>query len=232
MNPLKYVSLIPLVLVCCIVQEHGAMAQNFKDRIVKVSETYNAAKNFHLTMTVRIAESETSRAFYFDEKADIKKQGDFYAYTFGPNHLLMNARYLVVADMEEQQILCAPRTMAQEKEFLSKTMQYNFDSLLSVMGESVFVGKKGQLEHFRVKHKDEEILQTDFYIDPVANLLRKLEYRYTEGQYMVVEFHHFNASPVFDKSTFSERRYFYIEKGEYKPSAAFRGFIVTKMEGS
>lgn len=189
-------------------------------------------ESVHVRMSIKVYEGNNGDTPLVNEVVDVKRDGDHYLYTFGSTDMLLNKKYIVVADRPSKEILCTKRSLKEEADFFSDPFRANMDSILLLYQEPEFISKAGNTEHYRLFQKQGVIKQIDVFIDGTENVMRRLEYRYKDQHYVVIAFTVFDKAPGFNDDTFSEGKYFYTERGELKASKSFPGFNVVEVDSN
>lgn len=203
-------------------------AQSFKERVLMMRKEYRDLDSVHIAVSVQVFEDEKATTPFYREEADIQKQASNFVYKLSAVQMLINERYLVMVDRSSKEILCSPRSPKDEEKF-SDTYRANLDSMLSRHEDPEYVSSEGAVEHYRMIQEKGAIRQIDVFLDAQKNVLTRMEYRYTEGHYVVIRFVVFDIHPVFIKDAFSEERYFAKEEGRFKAASSFQGYRVVMM---
>jgi outer membrane lipoprotein-sorting protein len=206
-------------------------AQSFKDLLTGMQKEYASIETVHIQMAIQVYEDEKSKSPYFKEVADIKRQSGNYCYQFGTTYMLMNAMCLVMVDKGSKEIVYTKRSPAEEEKLYSDPFKVNLDSILLLYENPGYIGSEGDGEHYRIFQKKGAIKQIDIFVDTTENRMKRIEYRYEDGHYVVIQFTTFDKHPVFEADTFSESRYVIEEKGKLKAARAFIGFHVATVDG-
>ena len=200
-------------------------SQNFKDRLLAMQQEYTNMNNVHVVMNIQAFENELSTVSFYKESAVIKREGKNYLSQFSGMDMLMNDKYLLMVDRHSKQIICAKRDSKAEVKFFDP-VKVNLDSILGFYGTPLLVQSENQVEQFRLDQKKGPIKVIDVYIDTNKNVLKRLDYRYEDGQYVVIQFEVFDTAPVFGSAEFQESNYVVPEKGKLKPSSGYSNFNV------
>jgi hypothetical protein len=205
-------------------------AQSFKDRLVSMRKTYDTISKVHIRMTVSLFESDQSNAPYIREVADVKRDKRNYRYEFGTTNMLMNDKYLIVVDRNAREMMCSKRSLKGEDNLFTDPMKISMDSILAFYENPTLVSREKGIEHYTMTQKKGPIKRVDLFIGQATSLLQKMEYRYADGHYVVIEFTTFDTRPPFDENTFHEKMYVVADKGKLKASAPFNGYSVSMMD--
>lgn len=200
---------------------------NFKATILRMQEEYRKLEKLHLVMAIDVFENASTTKPYFSETADIRRYKHNYLYKFAGHELMMNDKYMVMVDHTSKEILCNTTDQGKESDALRNGFQWNVDSLLQFYGEAVYLGRQGDIDHYRIPQKVGEVETVEMYIDSSNAVLSRIDYTYRNGQYVKIVFRVFNRVPSFDASLFSERNYVVMQKEKAVASAKYRGFRVT-----
>jgi len=206
-------------------------AQSFKERLTAMRKTYDTLSKVHIRMSISLFAGEQSKTPYLRETADVKRNKRDYRYEFGTTNMLMNSKYLIMVDRNSREMLCSKRSLKGEDNLFTDPMKISMDSILSFYENPRLVSRQDSIEHYAMTQKKGPIKRVDLFIDQLTGLLRKMEYRYADGHYVIIEFTTFDTRPPFDENTFHEKSYVIAaDKGVLKASAAFRGYHVVMMD--
>ncbi len=219
MRKLQKVMLVLLVLL-----SQQALSQSFKERLQLMQKEYSALQNIHMRMTIQVFENDKGDKPFYNEEADIKKQDQYYHYEFGGTNMLMNSKYIVMVDKGSREIVCSKRSLKAEAKFGSDPFRVNLDSILMFYESRDFVGKQVDDEHYKLLQKKGAVKQIDLFINSKLNVLSRIEYRYEDQHYVVIQFTLMEKQPVFEESTFDESQYFITQKGKFRVANAFAGY--------
>jgi outer membrane lipoprotein-sorting protein len=216
-----------LLLLAC----SAMCAQSFKERVAALQQSYVGMDRVHIKMSIQVFTDVASAKPYHREEVDIKRDKYKYSYQYGTTHMLMNDDYMVMVNKTSREILWSKRSPEQQQKVLSDPFKMNLDSILTFYGTPVLVEKKGSVEHYSLEQKNGQVRQVDLFIDSADNVLKRLEYRYVEKYYVVIEFNVFDKAPVFDAETFRESRYVWLDQGKFKAAESYRGYRVIAGDG-
>jgi hypothetical protein len=218
-----------LMLILC--NWHEAAAQDFKQALQSLKRKYERMEKFHLIMFIKAFEDSITTRPYYEQRAEIKREGTNYLYFFGSNEMLMNSKYLIVVDKTARDIVCSQRDVNGETEFFSKDpVQMNLDSILNSNSESYFVGIDEGIDHYKIKMKAGSIKIVDLFIARNDNVLSSIKYTYSEGQCVKISFEKFDTQPAFNENTFNENIYMISAKGKLLPSEAFKRYQLMEVK--
>lgn len=205
-------------------------AQSFKERLVQMRKEYDTLTSLHLRMSIRVFENDRAARPFVEQFADVKRDEDNYKYQLGGTNMLMNNKYTIVADASAREIVCSKRSLKDQKELLKTPGAFDLDSILNLYETPKTTQREGDLEHYVIEQKKSNINRIDMFIDVNTNHIRKLEYRYTDAHYVVIEFPLFDTKPVFENDTFHEKHFVIADKNGLRASTAFRGYRVVMMD--
>ncbi len=217
-------ALLKICIVLSVLLSQQAWAQSFKERLEVMQKEYSTLQNVHIKMTIQVYENEKSSASFYNEVADIKKQDQYYHYEFGATNLLMNSKYIVMVDKASHEIVCSKRSLKGEAKLGMNPFRVNLDSILLLYESPDFVGKQVDDEHYKLIQKKGPVRQIDLFINSTTNVLSRIEYRYEDEHYVVIQFTMMDKQPAFAASTFDERQYFITDKGKLRAANAFNGY--------
>jgi hypothetical protein len=216
---------VVLTVAACFLMPVSSLfaQQEFKDRIKAIQQEYRATTSVHIIMDVRVMETEDAKTPYYQEKAVVKKDGENYFYRISGMEMLITKAYIILVNEKSRTINCTKRDLKGEAE-LKDPFSSNLDSLLSFYGNPVLTSKENGVEHFTLTQSDGPILTMELYISEADNMIKRLDYRYEDGQLAVIEFKLFDRKPVFGKEEFRENKYFTEQKGLLKLSESYSRF--------
>ncbi len=200
-------------------------AQDFKQALLNMQKEYGAVGRMHIVMSIKAFEKKSSTVPFYSQKAEIKKDDQKYFYQLGVNDMLLNEKYLLMINHSAKQIICNKNNLKSMSGF-KDPFKMNVDSLLTAYGESSYVGRTNEKDHYKIIHAKGAIKQTDMYFSGQTNLLTKIEYGYENDQLVVIDFEVFDKQPTFDASQFDESRYMIVMNGTRKPSQAYQQYKI------
>jgi hypothetical protein len=204
-------------------------AQTFKERMILMQNEYAQVKDVHILMSVTIFDNEKNSKPFFQQQAEIRKKDFQYNYSFGPISMLMTNDDMLMVDHSSKRIVCSKRSLEKEQKMFADPFKASLDSMLRLHGTPESIEKEKGIEHFRLKNDKGQIRQIDMFVNE-ANLLERLEYRYKEDQYVVIEFKIFNRTPEFAPETFNREQFVTMEKGKLKGAKNYSSFEVVTVE--
>jgi outer membrane lipoprotein-sorting protein len=208
------------------------IAQDFATALKELQASYANLERVHTSMTIQIFETESSSKPLMTSRVEVKRDHDNYRYTDGATEMVMNSKYVIMADRDAQEIYCDPRNLNDQNE-LEEPMMVNLDSLLKFQRNTKYVKTSGDVDQYTLQHSPNDALsRTSFFIDRNTKLITRIEYCHKDGQRVSIQFTKFNTSPVFSSDTFDEAA-FVVSKGKtFSPAARFAGFKVIATKGS
>lgn len=206
---------------------HVLTAQDLRQALLKMRGVYEQSDKFHIVMKVQAFENEQTTTPYYNEKAEVKREGDKYLSRFSGNDMLMNERYFVMVDKGAREIVCNPRSLKAERETFKDLFKLSLDSILSLYNEPRYLGRDNELDRYEIKQKKGPIGMIGLTINSRTSILTELTYHYRDKQYVTITFELFDTQPVFLAGTFDEGQYIAKTKGKTMPAPAFRKYTVT-----
>jgi hypothetical protein len=219
-----------VTIVLLLMLSGAAGAQSFKERLVQMRQEYDTLTSLHLRMSIRVFENERATRPFVEQVADVKRDADNYKYQLGATNMLMNSKYTIVTDAAAREIVCSKRSLKDQKELFRTQGVFNLDSILNLYDTPKEARREGDVDHYVIEQKKTNINRIDMFIDVNTNHIRKLEYRYNDAHYVVIEFPLFNTKPLFENDTFHEKHFVIAEKTGLRASTAFRGYRVVMMD--
>ena len=204
----------------------STQAQELKELLEKVRQTYSDANRLHIKMHVKVYEGTGQDAEkLLDQVADIKKQATNYHYSFGEIRLLMNTQYQVVVDELSKKIMVASRDPSTEEQ-LADPFQMNLDSIFRLYDNPVLESSEDDMRTYRLDQSEGPISSVKLTLNTRAYTLKELSYTYRGGQYAVIEFLVFDIQPKFDAGEFQESKYVQLRAGTWHPATRLPGYEV------
>lgn len=200
-------------------------AQSFNERLTSMKKDYASVEKMHVVMNIRVLEKEGAAEPFYKETADLKKDGVKYHSRFGATEMLMNERYILMVDRDAKEIYLSRRNVNDEKRYMD-AFQSTLDSLARFQQMPELISGSGGFEHYRLRLKTGDIRQVDMVINTGTNTLSKLEYRYEDGQFAVIDIATFDKAPRFGATDFEESRYVLTANNKLQASTAFKGYHI------
>jgi hypothetical protein len=230
-------TLLALLIACNLIGSVGSAAaqqtattsiEQFRSMLEKMRQKHQGLEKIHIKMTVRVFEDISAAPFY-TQKAEVMKDKGKYLYKFDGNELLMNERYLIMTDSKEKEIFCTARNPAGEKAF-ADPVGVNIDSLLAFYGTPRLIEVVDGIEHYRLIQEDNIVRQIDLHLNSDQGVMRKIEYRFEDGQLARIEFDLFDIQPTFAADDFDESEYVTITGNSIKPASHLATYRILNTE--
>src|SRR5687767_9831198 len=110
---MRYFIFTMTLLACTTIVE----GQSYKTRLEKMKQRYEHVDAAHIRISVQVYTSEDSKLSVFAENAEIQKKSTDYRYQFGSVDLMMNDRYIVMVDKNENAVMYATRSVESQERF-------------------------------------------------------------------------------------------------------------------
>ena len=107
-----------------------------------------------------------------------------------------------------------------------KQPSFNIDSIFSLYENPQYVGQDKEVDHYRVFQKNSTIIQVDLFVNSNDHLMQKVQYVYSNNQFVSIVFEVFDINPEFPHGQFDERNYIVNVNGKLQASNNFRQFKV------
>lgn len=219
-----------LIVACILFSVVRLHAQDLHAALIKLKEQYKTVESLHIALRIEVFQDSASSKPYFIEQADIKRKGTNYRYTLLSNELLMNDHFMIVVDRNSKELLYSHRDLKSEAYF-SGQIGINIDSVFTMLGDLVFIGRDHQRAHYRIKNKKSEIRQIDLFLNEEKGYMEKIIYLYRGNQIASIKFEIFDVHPSFDENTFSETSFITITNGKVMTASDFRNYVLVGSEG-
>lgn len=210
----------------------SAIAQDFKEALLKMKALYAGAPRLHVIMSVKAFDSASPSTLFYDQKAEVKKEAENYFYNFDGVEMLLNENYLLMLNHKQKQILYTKKNAMPSGQF-KNSFQFNLDSILSVYGKYSYVDTKNGMNHFRITHKKgASIKQTEMYFTVDSGKISRIEYLYPSGQQVTIQFELLDKEPSFETMAFSEREYIIVNDTQVLPVPKWNNYKLVNGEES
>jgi outer membrane lipoprotein-sorting protein len=215
------------LLVLSLLSGQFCRAQDFGQTMAQMKKRYEQSQQFHVVMRVKAYEKADAAAPFYQQRAEIFKDGGNYLYRLTDNEMLMNNQHFLMVNKVTQQMVCRPRSVEDELKLRSQTA-LNLDSLLQFYDTPTYLGVKEQQHHYRLVQKTGEIRRIDLYFSTTDYLIKEIRYQYKSGQVATIAFVRFDLHPTFQANLFDEKRYVAQSKGKLKGVGAYSNYAVNE----
>ncbi|MBD2769221.1 hypothetical protein IC235_15120 [Hymenobacter sp. BT664] len=205
-------------------------AQDLKQAVTRMQKLYSQSNRLHVVMRIEAFEKETATTPYYQEQADIKREGANYWYLFGTTEMLLNARFIVMVDKSAREMMFNTRKPGAGPSFQAAKAP-NLDSLFRFYEDPQYLGRKGHTDHYRVVQKKGPVDRIDLLIDGGTGFLSEIRYRYRQGPLVAIHFLTFDPQPRFGPDVFAEARYITRSGGTVQPAVSFKHYHLSQSEG-
>lgn len=178
-----------------------------------MKQTHGEFERLHVVMLIEAFASSATQTPVYQQRAEVKRDNDFYYYSLGDTEMLLNKGLLVMVDHRARQISYT-KNQTLGKAVLDQRADFNLDSMLQAYGESKFMGRADNADHFQVVHPNGSIIKTDFFFDVINQRLQMIIYRYASDQMVKIRFDSWESNPDFKNSVFSEQDFIQITDEE------------------
>ncbi|MFM7852129.1 MAG: hypothetical protein ACKO96_09485, partial [Flammeovirgaceae bacterium] len=177
-------------------------AQDFKAELMHVKKIFSDAKKIQAVMSIKGFDSKAGGNL-FDEKAIVLKDSSKYYSQFNGMEMLLNETYLIIVSHQLKRIQFLLRTGQEINTKDQQDFAPNLDSLLRTYGEVSYKGKSNEMNHYEIMHGKGAIKSTNMFFDALSGMLKRIEYHYTNGQKVQIEFDEFDTNPKWGRDKFS-----------------------------
>jgi outer membrane lipoprotein-sorting protein len=203
-----------------------ARAQSFKATVQQMQQALESSHQFQIEMTIQVFSSEKTQRPLFSQKARLFRNADNFFYELGDQDMLVNDKYFLKVNKTKRNMVCRPRQKAADQDLRQHAFQ-NIDSLLRMKQAPVLVEVNEGLQHYRLEQKEGMIKQVDMFFSTQDGLMRRLLYRYRNGQFARIEFGRFDLHPTLPADLFNENRYLIPAKGKkFQGVGPYRQFAI------
>ncbi len=228
----KRYGVISKLLSLLLILSAPAGAQDFKEALLKMKSNYAEATRIRIVMAIKAFDSKTPETFFYNQKAEVKKEGQRYFYDVDGVTMLLNDNYLVMVNQKLKQILITKNRATAASQFENQ-FKFNIDSLLTAFGTSSYEGRSNQTDHYKIVHKKDAIIeQTDMFFVAETGLLKTIKYAYPSGQKVMIDFDVFEINPIFNDNTFTENEYFTVNNDQLTPTKKYSSYRIVDTEGT
>jgi outer membrane lipoprotein-sorting protein len=209
-----------------------AGAQDFKEALLKMKGSYAEAAGLRIVMSIKASDANKPESIFYQQKAEVKKEGSRYFYDVDGMTMLLNENYLVMVNQKLKQILITKNRATAASQFENQ-FKFNIDSLLTAFGTSSYQGRSNQTDHYKIVHKkNASIEQTDMFFGAETGLLKTIKYTYRSGQNVTIDFDVFEINPIFNDNTFTENEYFSVNNDQLTPTKKYSSYRIVDTEGT
>lgn len=201
--------------------------QSFQKDIQAVYEAYRKTEQFQTNITITVYNFKEQPVV---QKAQIKKSGNNFHYHIGNRAVLMNKKYMLTIDKDQQEIVVAD---ALSPEVLNTTAfgEAEMKEMLEQVDTIIDKGIQNNQHLYIVTSKKNIIEKMELTIDTKYNMLSKVIYHYNEdaglsSTKVTIDYKGITTHPTFSSAEFSERQYIQKIKGEIQPVSAYKGYEI------
>jgi hypothetical protein len=204
-------------------------AQKITAELKQVRDAYLAHDNLSADVSVTIYSGRNDKTGTQAEKGMIRKAGKKYYSKFGTEEMISNEQGTLLVDHSIKEMMFfekVPRKMRLD----ANSGFPGIDSLVTLSDSVRSRGIKEGLKLFSFYDRTQAAVQTDIYVDPATNLVRRIVYWYNEsmqeeyGAYkIVVEYSGYSFKDP-DPAFFSAKKYITLTKGRPAATAAYKHY--------
>lgn len=195
-------------------------AQNLKEDIKRINDSYFSASSFQQDMYFQLFASSDSEQALESYKAFIQRQGKSYFMRKGEIESLTNEKFTLLIDHDSKAISVQK---AVENE-MNPTGGVDLDEVLKICSKTEFESKSGNkgiyhfyLENYAYKKMSVEFDRKSFFILKIIMYAADEENPYRAE----ISFSNIKKEVRFPINTFSEERYLSHNAGKYSPNSSF-----------
>jgi|GEM_PF-7020892 hypothetical protein len=228
MNDLRSFLFRQLILSVLLMAGASVMAQTLGAAVSKMKEGAGAFEKVYVRMQIRAIEEKTGNVVY-QEKAEVKRDGENYFYALGDIELLLTKKLMVMVNHRMKQVSYTPNR-SKDWSSLIRHARFDFDSLLRAQGESRYVGRSEGRDHFEIRHASGSIKKTHFFFQVQTSMMHEIKYEYKSGQLVTILFDVFESKPVFTITDFSEAAYIESKDKEVVLASRYSGYRLLSID--
>lgn len=191
----------------------------------KMRNAYDQSTKLHAVMEITVYESDTAKVPYYFEKAEIFRDQSIYRYTLTEREMLLTNSRFIMVNKSTNEISVSARDTKNEQ-LIKQQMSFDLDSILSLYKNPEYLGKEGQLNHYKLYQESDLINRIDLFLTQPESLLKKLHYYYLNGQFVTIEFKVLDLKPVIPRGVFSEDKYIVLTNGKYQGVGEYKTYNV------
>lgn len=228
------------LLLCLglIIAIQNAFCQKVSDELKKINGAYEKLLKVQVDVTYNVYQNHLSTVPVEVTKGVIKKENTNIYSSVGDVTTISNSKYYFSVD-EGSNTLVVSNIRAERKQ--SSAFFTDLDTLLSYCRSSVIKPYDASTNRIILSLNEDlgEIEKIEFFYNKNSYLLNKiiLFYGYEisiddEGlkpeqkPRMEIEYHKYDTAPKFSALIFSEKDFFYVEKGALRPADKFKNFTI------
>lgn len=214
-----------------------AAAQNAKQDILKINETYSSIKDLSMDITYTVFPSSKSKVALETHTGCFKQHGDMKYSRLKEVEAVHNNNYSLVIDNEDKLIVVANPA----KSNMSEITMIDLDKSLSQCASIDFLGTIGSLSGYKLMFKQNVVSEYDaveLYFNKKSFFVEKLVIYYRQKVKLNEEdpnavkdkprleivFSNTNLKTIADITLFSEERFIEKKKGKYYPTSAYNSY--------
>lgn len=225
-NQFALYTLTAMGVCLCVFVSSSLVAQDFKEALLKMKQEYADAPALHIVMSIKAFDINSPTSVFYNQKAEVKKDGPNYFYSLDENEMLLNPACLVLVNHKLKQVNFRKNNLPPDSQ-VESLPSLNLDSMLSVFGKASYIGKKNGMDQYQIVHQAGGMIkQTEMFFQSPQGLLQQIGYEYKNGQYVLIHFDLFDNSPQFSVDTFSERKYVSTVNGRVSLAPPFRTYLL------
>lgn len=235
----RLVRAISLVVCIAAINPSASLAQgvgsdatqpsaDYKDVIAGIQKRYGSIENVHIVMNIGVFQNAASTKPVYQQSVEIWRNGQNYLCRMNEQDMLMNEKYSVLVDKMGKEIICSSRNVGEE--VFKDPLRANLDSLFSYFGRPAFIGRKDNIDHFRLTFTKGDIRELNLFVSNDSKLLTRVDYVYKDKQYARIDFPVFDTQPIIAAGIFDEAQYISITKNGVQPSKKMSYYRVVNAE--
>lgn len=212
-------------------------SQDFKEEMENVKRAYQMVEKLSANVSIKVYESYTSTTPIIQRKAAIKKNADFYYTETDEIKMLMNDKYMVIANKAEKLIVYSKRDAQKEKKsFYDLASPITFDSILRGYDSVRYIGIENNIKQYVLYSGNNSIKKYQVFISG-NGFIQKLIYYYDTKKFaanskVMIEYLDLNNAPIFTEADFNENRFIVIKGKSAKPVAPYQGYEVKYIDNT
>lgn len=157
-------------------------AQNIKQDMLAMYNSYMSLKYFSTTVQVSIYNTANDKTPTITKKGSVKKSGNMYYTSLDDIKVLINDKYLIYVSGKDKLIYYKEHAKDTKQEFKApfdiKEVTNMLDTALKRSDTIQYMGTVNGIKHYSIRSSHSVISTIDLYIEASSNLISKVVYYY------------------------------------------------------
>lgn len=174
---------------------------------------YQNLEHYHGRMLTKVYGTDAPEKVSHTTELIVRKKGQQFHYATGPIEMLMNTRFLINLNKEQNLLVC---NRVNTEEFLNNPIAIDLENLIQDFSEIKYKGETGKSKCYILRSDQHLIELVELYFNRTNYLLDKVVYHYSKAykpEFVRMEMtcEHIDFNPDFQDELFSERQFVRVE---------------------